>query len=78
MVEVLRVWSGERADLSCERTPIKRFTVSCPIQPLEVENPLTTLVSKALETRAFRIAGDANLGRQGSELIEQPCLMRRM
>jgi hypothetical protein len=38
---------------------IKRFTRDLLIQPLEVENRLTTLVSKALETRAFRIAGDA-------------------
>jgi len=36
------------------------------------------LVSKALETRAFRTADDANPGRQGSEQIEQPCLKRRI
>jgi len=48
-----------RADLNGGRTAIKRFTVKLPIQPLEVEKWLTTLVSKALETRAFRIAGDA-------------------
>jgi hypothetical protein len=52
----------ERADLSFERTAIKRFARDLVIQPLEVENPLTTLVSKALETRAFRIAGDAYPG----------------
>jgi hypothetical protein len=38
---------------------IKRFTAWPLIQPLEVENRRTTLVSKALDPRAFRITGDA-------------------
>jgi len=53
---------GGRADLNGDRPAIKRFTAELSIQPLEVEIRLTTLVSKALETRAFRIVGDAYSG----------------
>jgi hypothetical protein len=51
-----------RADLSHGRTTIKRFTADVAIQPLEVKNRRTTLVSKALEPRAFQITGDAYPG----------------
>jgi hypothetical protein len=68
MVEALQGGArSRRADLSCGRTPIKRFTAKPLIQPLEVEKRLTTLVSKALEIRAFQTVGDAKSGRQRSE-----------
>jgi len=51
-----------RADLSDERTAIKRFTHDAVIQALEVRNRLTTLVSKALDFRAFQTVGGAYPG----------------
>jgi hypothetical protein len=55
--------SGERrADLSRRRTTIKRFTLGRAIQALEVEIRRTTLVSKALDPRAFQTVGEAYPG----------------